>query len=250
MKKYSYLIMTLVFMSLLPNSMNGKEILNKADEKCVKQNLNKKEKEECLELYKQAVKIYPESYEANWKMARAYRAYTVYAQRNKLKNWQKICRNYGKKCMNFANKAVAKKPEGVEGHFYYGLCIDSYSKGVNIISAINQGLKDKALKHFSKAYSLDKHYLGGAPVLALACLWDKLPWPLRDGKKALKYYREAEEIIPKKSIVRTKLLVNMGSFLLRTERNGKKAKKMLERATHSNSTYYKQRARNILQKYQ
>jgi len=249
MHKLCYLLISLVLFAL-PNYANAKSILEKADQKCVKQNLNKKERENCLHMYKKAVQRHPESYEANWKMARACRAYAVYAKRNKQEDWQNICKNYGKKCIHYAKKAIEKEPEKVQGHFYYGLCIDSYSKGISILTAINQGLKDKAQKHFSKAYSLNKNYLYGAPVLALACMWDRLPWPLRDKQKALKYYQEAEKIVPKGNRVRTKLQLNMGNFLLQTGKNKKKAIRMLKRATHSNSTYFAESAREILDKYQ
>ena len=249
MKNYNLLLLGLVLFCT-PFSLQAKDLLDKADQKCVKLNLSEEEGKQCLELYKKSVEKHPESYEANWKMARAYRVYTVYAYREKQDGWKDICEKYGQKCLNFAQKAVQKKPEGVEGHLYYGLCVDSYSKGVSMLTAIHKGLKDKALKHFSRAYSLQKDYLGGAPVLALACLWDSLPWPFRDTEKALEYYREAEGMIPQKRHLRSKLQVNMGRFLLETGRNTQKGKKMLQRATNATSTYYREKAKETLENYQ
>lgn len=182
-------------------------------------------------------------------MARAYWALTVYAKRNKLQNLQDICRKYGKRCMKCAKKAIQKKPHRVEGHFYYGLCIDSYSEGSSILTAIDKGLKDKALRHFKRAYQLNKDYLGGAPVLALACYWEYLPWPFDNNKKALQYYREAQKMIPEQSSLRTKLQVKMGKFLLKTAQDTKTAKKMLQKATYSNSTHFSKKAQRILNKY-
>jgi|GEM_PF-865993 len=249
MKNYNLFLLGLVLFCT-PFSLQAKDLLDKADQKCVKLNLSENERKQCFKLYKKAVEKNPESYEANWKMARAYRVYTVYAYREKQDGWKDICEKYGQKCLNFAEKAVEKNPDRVEGHFYFGLCVDSYSKGVSMFTAINKGLKDKALKHFSRAYSLDKKFLKGAPILALACLWDNLPWPFRDTQKALQYYREAEKMIPKKTFQRSKLQLNMGNFLLETGRNTKKGKKMLQRATNATSTYLREKAKDILKRYQ
>ena len=68
-----------------------------------------------------------------------------------------------------------------------------YSDGVSILTALGEGLKDKTQNSFEKTYDIDKMYKEGGPMLSLGRFWAVLPWPMRDRKKSLKYYREYQE---------------------------------------------------------
>jgi len=54
-------------------------------------------------------------------------------------------------------------------------------------------LKDKTQQSFEKTYAINKMYKDGGPMLSLGRFWAVLPWPLRDRKKALTYYREYQQ---------------------------------------------------------
>ena len=49
-----------------------------------------------LSLYRKAVEENPDSYEANWKMARALRGYADLSLQAGVDDWKNICKTYGK----------------------------------------------------------------------------------------------------------------------------------------------------------
>ena len=108
-----------------------------------------------LENYKQAIDLYlkalaqsPDSYEANWKCARAHRDYGDSARKAKVQDWEDICAEYGKKGMQYAARAIEIEPQRPDGHYYYGLSVGVYSDGVSILTALGEGLKDKTQSSF------------------------------------------------------------------------------------------------------
>ena len=143
-----------------------------------------------IELYEKALAADPNSYEANWKCARAYREYGNEAKSQKIEGWEDICAKYGKAGMQYAQKAIELEPNKPDGHYYYGLSVGIYSDGVSIFTALSEGLKDKTQTSFEKTYEIDKMYKEAGPMLSLGRFWAVLPWPMRDRDKSLKYYRE------------------------------------------------------------
>jgi len=57
---------------------------------------------ESIPLYIKAVEADPDSYEANWKCARAHREYADHALEGEYEGWKDICKEYGKKGMGYA----------------------------------------------------------------------------------------------------------------------------------------------------
>ncbi len=203
---------------------------------------------QALELYKKALAANPDSYEANWKCARAHREYGDTAKTEKIDGWKKICAKYGKEGMNYAQKATELEPEKPDGYYFYGLNVGIYSDGVSIFTALSEGLKDKTQKSFEKTYNLDKMYKDAGPMIALGRFWQVLPWPMRDRKKSLKYYREyqgtqyfADNI--EVHVYLGELLVQIGG-----KENKAEAKGYLEKAANSNDAFYKERAKELLKK--
>lgn len=144
-------------------------------------------------LYEQAASQQPENYEANWKTAKACRLYGEEARKRKIAYWEDICAEYGKKGMHYAQKAIELSSGKVEGYFYYGLCVGTYSDGVGIFTALREGLKDKVQTSLQKAYSIDKYYDQGGPIIALGRFWQVVPWPYTDDDRAMELYREIEQ---------------------------------------------------------
>ena len=192
-----------------------------------------------IELYQKAVEQQPDDYEANWKLARAYREYADKSKKKGVEGWKDICAKYGKEGMAYAKKAIDLKPERPEGYYYYGLNVGIYSDGVSILTAIAEGLKDKTQQSFEKAYEINKMYKDGGPMLALGRFWAVLPWPMRDRKKALAYYREYQQTEyfatnTEAQIYLAELLIQMGG-----DKNKAEAKGYVEKALQSDDPYFK-----------
>ena len=208
-----------------------------------------------LDNYKQAIDLYnkvltenPDSYEANWKIARAHREYGDTAKTEKVDGWKKICAKYGKEGMNYAQKATELEPEKPDGYYYYGLNVGIYSDGVSIFTALSEGLKDKTQKSFEKTYNLDKMYKEAGPMIALGRFWQVLPWPMYDRKKSLKYYREYQAT--QYFADNIEVYVYLGELLIQIggKENKAEAKGYLEKAAKSDDAFYKERAKELLKK--
>ena len=203
---------------------------------------------QAMELYKKALTENPNNYEANWKCARAHREYGDTAKTEKVDGWKDICAKYGKEGMNYAQKATELGPEKPDGYYYYGLNVGIYSDGVSIFTALSEGLKDKTQSSFEKTYNLDKMYKEAGPMIALGRFWQVLPWPMRDRKKSLKYYREYQTT--KYFADNIEVHVYLGELLIGIggKENKAEAKGYLEKAAKSDDAFYKERAKELLTK--
>lgn len=200
--------------------------------------------------YKKIADANPSNYEANWKTAMACREYAENSKKQGLSNWKEICKEYGKMGMKYANRAIKLNPDGVEGYFYYGLCVGNYSDGVSILTALKEGLKGKTQHAFETAYKINKKYLDGTPIVALGRFWEVLPWFAgRDKNKALKLYEEAYKIMPENSKYRPELLYYLGNLLVKTKKDRPRGIKLLELAAKSKDQYFSKLAQKALQRY-
>jgi tetratricopeptide (TPR) repeat protein len=201
-----------------------------------------------IDLYIQAVEQHPDDYEAAWKCARAHREYADEAKKKSVEGWKDICAQYGKAGMQYAQKAIELKPERPDGHYYYGLNVGIYSDGVSIFTALKEGLKDKTQKSFEKTYEINKMYKEGGPMLSLGRFWAVLPWPLRDRKKSLAYYREYQQTQyfatnTEAQLFLAELLIQMGG-----DKNKAEAKGYVEQALKSEDPYFKDWAKQLQDK--
>jgi tetratricopeptide (TPR) repeat protein len=208
-----------------------------------------------IENYKQAIELYqkvlaenPDSYEANWKCARACREYGDAAKTQKMEGWKDICAKFGKEGMKYAQKAIELEPEKPDGYYYYGLNVGIYSDGVSIFTALAEGLKDKTQKSFEKTYGIDKMYKEGGPMIALGRFWQVLPWPMYDRKKSLQYYREYQTT--KYFADNIEVHVYLGELLIQMggDKNKAEAKGYLEKAAKSDDPYFRDWANELLKK--
>ena len=203
---------------------------------------------QAIELYKQALARDPQNYEAAWKCARAHREYGDTAKTEKIEGWKKICAEYGKAGMNYALEATRIDPNKPDGYYFYGLNVGTYSDGVSIFTALSEGLKDKTQDNFEKSYALDKMYTEGGPMIALGRFWQVLPWPMRDRKKSLKYYREYQAT--PYFADNMEVHVYLGELLIQIggKKNKAEAKGYLDKAANSNDGFYSERAKELLKK--
>ena len=205
--------------------------------------------------YKQAIDLYlkalaekPNDYEANWKCARAYREYGDEAKAQKVEGWKEICAKYGKTGMSYAQKAIELEPNKPDGYYYYGLNVGIYSDGVSILTALAEGLKDKTQSSFEKTYELDKMYNKAGPMLSLGRFWAVLPWPYRDRKKSLKYYREYQATPHFADNMEAHVYLGEVLIELGGDENKAEAKGYLEKAAQSDDPYFRDEANELLKK--
>lgn len=130
------------------------------------------------EAIRDGVKAFPNDYDLLWRAAR-FRWWTADGVTE-----EKLKRQVAKEGWNYANRAVAAKPNGPEGKYYVALSIGAYSQAVGVLKALSEGLEgqfvdnlDFAMKH-NEAF--DRY---GAHTAKGRYHWE-LPWPKRDLKKS------------------------------------------------------------------
>lgn len=167
----------------------------------------------------------PTNYDANWKAAKAWRLYGDKAVVDKVSGYKAIAEKSGQEGLKFGELAQKANPKGVEGWYYYGLCVGTYSDGVSIITAIRKGFKGKTQKAFETAYALNKMYDDCGPILSLGRFWQILPGIAgRDRNKAEKLFNEYIKIMA------TNKDINMDVYYYRGELYKDMGKKDLAKA--------------------
>jgi len=204
--------------------------------------------EQAIALYEKALAENPDSYEANWRCARAYREYGNEAKSQKIEGWKDICAKYGKTGMQYAQKATELEPNKADGHYYYGLNVGIYSDGVSIFTALSEGLKDKTQTSFEKAYEIDKMYKEAGPMLSLGRFWAVLPWPMRDRKKSLQYYREYQATQYFADNLEAHFYIGEVLYQIGGDENKTEAKGLLEKAAKSEDPFFRDKAKELLAK--
>lgn len=246
MKRCSWCNIIFLIILVLPLGLMAGDYLSEADalyEQGGMENYNRS-----IDLYLEALKANPNDYGANWKCARAYREYGEEAKKQSVEGWKEICARYGKEGMKYAKKAMELGPNKPHGYYYYGLNVGIYSDGVSILKALAEGLKNKTQSSFEKAYELDKMYNEAGPILALGRFWAVVPWPYKDKKKALQYYREYQSTRyfaekDEGKVYLAELLLN-----LKGKENIEEAKTLLEKASQSDEKYFRDWAKRLLKK--
>ncbi len=168
------------------------------------------------EYYKKLYAENPNSYEAAWKFARAIHFYTnEFIQDKKI---QKENFTIGK---DAAEKATKLNPNGVEGYYYFGVCLGSWGEANGILASLSAvGAIEKAAK---KAIEIDPKFSKGAPYMLLARLYQKVPGKSKtkcqeyyelslkygpDGRVNYRFY--AEFLIEKKDYAKAREIIQKG----------------------------------------
>lgn len=186
---------------------------------------------------------HPDDYEAAWKASRSFRQYCADAQ-----NWPEgprddALRTCGRLGMKYGSRAMANGPGRVEGVFWYACSAGYFAQGMGMVYSAREGLKDKVLAGFEKAYAIDRLYDGGGPIIALGRFWYVLPWPYYNMKKSLAYLREYQRLYPQDpegQVYLAEVLIFMG--------NKAEARALLVKAASSRRSSFSARAAAILAK--
>ena len=243
MKRYIWCAAITTIFLILPFAAGAVDYLAEADKIFDQGGIENYKKS--IDLYIKAVEQQPDDYEANWKCARAYREYADKAKKAGVEGWEDICAQYGKIGMQYAKKAIELKPERPDGHYYYGLNVGIYSDGVSILTALSEGLKDKTQQSFEKTYAINKMYKDGGPMLSLGRFWAVLPWPLRDRKKALTYYREYQQTPYFATNTEAQLFVAELLIQMDGKENKAEAQGYLEKGLQSDDPYFRNWAERL-----
>jgi len=133
----------------------------------------------------------PNDYAANWQAAQAARKYGDQMVKDEAPDWKNLARLAAKDGMKYGEIAFKLNDRGIEGWYWYGLCVGTYADCVSIITALAEGLKGKTQQGFEMAYKSDKLYDNGGPMLALGRFWQTIPGIAgQDRKKAEQLFNE------------------------------------------------------------
>ena len=242
MKRIRVLLTSLFIVFCFTTTITASDYLFQADAIYEKDNLESVV--ESLPLYRKAVEKNPDSYETNWKMARALREFADLSMQAEAEDWKDLCEDYGKEGLKYADNAKDMEPDKVEGQYFYGLCAGTYSDGISILKAIRKGLRKKTENAFEKAYEIDKMYDEAGPILALARMWHQLPWPYQKKKRSESYFEEYYQYFPDNPqglVYYAELLDDRGK--------DEQAKELLIQASQSDHSYFSKRAKELLEKF-
>lgn len=241
-----HLSILIIFALILPMSGYASNYLKKADE--LDNELSIDNYMEAIELCKKAIMENPESYEANWKCARSYYWVGELSKKSNTKDWKNTCKEFGTIGMGYAQKAIDIDPQKPDGYFWYAFNAATYSDGVSLFKAMREGLKEKTQSSIEKVYEMDKMYKKGRVLLFLGRFWASLPWPAKDKKASLKYYREYQDSAffgeaPEGPIYMAELLIDLGG-----KKNKKEAKFLLENHVNTQIPYYLELRNKVFEK--
>ena len=246
MKKFRILTTFMAALLLLPVASGAGSLLQEMD--VLDRAGGYENQKKAIELGLKAVAAEPDSYEVNWKLARAYAYYTHSLQANLVPGWEEACKTDAKKGMEYAEKAMTLEPDQIEGCYFFAFNAGMYSFGISIFGAITEGLKNKTQKNFENVYAMDPNFEEGDVMISLARFWHQLPWPLKDMKEALRYYREYQATPfygkdPNTMVLMADLLADMGG-----KENKQEARQILETAMQNCDPYYLQIAKKAMKK--
>lgn len=146
-----------------------------------------------LDLCLKGIEKHPDSYDFLWRASRSASQYAESAKCIQINGWRKICEKWGKKGIDFGEKAILINPKRVEGYYWQCCSIGVYKDGAGLISMIREGIYQKMKRGGRKAYEIDKSYCDYGPVFGGTIFYSEPPWPLRNIDKAIAYYHEHNE---------------------------------------------------------
>jgi hypothetical protein len=140
--------------------------------------------------------IDPQSYDVEWRLARAY-FWVAYTQSNRI-----VKKAMAGKAIETADHARQLRPTGVEGEYFYAVALGEYASTIGIMQAVMDGVAGKVETAAQRAYAADRDFENGAPATVLGRFYFMLPWPKRDLKLSRRYLEEVVERHPRALLAR------------------------------------------------
>lgn len=134
--------------------------------------------------------IDPQSYEAQWRTARAA-FWTARTQTNRVLKGAMATR-----ARTVAERAVELNPARAEGHYFLAVSLGEYATTTGIVRAVREGLGGKIESAALRAYELDRDFDDGAPMAVLGRFYFMLPWPKRDLPRSRQFLEELRQRKP------------------------------------------------------
>jgi hypothetical protein len=134
------------------------------------------------------------SYAAAWKFARAAHYFASQNIPEKDADARKLVFEEGKLA---AQKARELEPGGVEGHYYFGICLGSWAEANGVLASLFA--VNDLLAAMESAARIDERFEKASPLMTRARLYQKAPgWPLSigDKKRSDADYRRVIELAP------------------------------------------------------
>ncbi len=144
---------------------------------------------------KAAMRQNPDAYELLWRGARA--GWAIADRLDEDKDRDELTQ-LGEEAMRWSGHARELKPDGLEGHFWHGLAISVYARGISILSALVQGLSGQYEADMNFIITKDPAWGGGAAQRALGRYYFRLPRIKRDLARSETLLRQALEYDPKR----------------------------------------------------
>lgn len=126
----------------------------------------------------------PHSFDAEWRLARAY-FWVAYTQPSRVAK-----KAIARQAMEWADHARTDRPDRVEGHYFYAIAAGEYANTIGAAQAMVEGIAGKVESAALRAYAIDRNYYHGAPGTVLGRYYFMLPWPMRDLARSRRYLEE------------------------------------------------------------
>lgn len=142
------------------------------------------------ELLRGLAKTSPESFDVNWRIARAL-FWASEAMTDKDRR-----RTLATEGWDAGKKALAVKPKSADALYWTSLCVGSYSQSIGILTALREGVEAKFRDPLVAVSKSDPKIDHGGVWNALGRYKFELPWPKKDLAESVTYLRRALEINP------------------------------------------------------
>jgi len=140
---------------------------------------------EAVDFYRQALKLQPQSFDAHWRLARAF-FWLADGTDDKERD-----KSLGGQGYEHAQRAVQLRPARVEGHFYSAMCLGEHAKSMSVVKALRSSARGKILGALDAVLRIDRGFDGGGADRAYGMYYHRLPWPMRSVDKALTHLNRA-----------------------------------------------------------
>ena len=194
--KRGYILLGIFFLcfSMGLFSQDAGELLTKADEIYARMQ-NMSEADEALSLYRQALAVMPDKYEAYWKISRLLYFKGYYTEKKKEK---KTIFSQG---VYHAKKAVALNPELPDGYYWQGVNNGKYGETRGVLKSL--ALVKPIKKDMNKVLELNEAYEDGGAHRVLGRVFFKVPGIAGGSKtKSLEHLEKSKELGPDDMLTR------------------------------------------------
>jgi len=147
--------------------------------------------EELIALGEKRLREEPVSYDALWRIARAW--WWIGHSTENLEVRKRSC----SKAMEVAERAIALRPRGVEAQLAHGFAVGDYATSIGALRAVADGVASRFERAMLAVYEIDRDHDHGSAMVALGRYCWRLPWPLRDLERSRRYLEEARERHPR-----------------------------------------------------